>query len=61
MSRARRWALLLVALIAEVLSWIPLAIGYVVGVMIEAVVRGYQLGRGRVEPQIVYVEVESDE
>lgn len=61
MTRARRWAPLCVAFVAEVLSWIPLALGYVVGVTIEAIVRGYQLGRGRMEPQIVYVEVESED
>lgn len=61
MSRARRWALLCVAIAAEVLSWAPLALGYVVGVTVEAVARGYAMGRGRMEPQVVYVEVESDE
>lgn len=62
MSRARRWALLAVAVVAEVLSWLPFALGYAVGVMVEAVGRGYATGRGRdMGPQIVYVEVESDE
>ena len=61
MSRASRWALLAVAIVAEVLSWLPFALGYVVGVMVDAVGRGYATGRGRMEPQIVYVEVESED
>ncbi len=37
--------LFVVALLAELLSWIPLALGFVVGVIVSAAIAGYELGR----------------
>lgn len=41
----KRAAYFTVALLAELLSWVPLAIGFVVGVCVAALVLGYERGR----------------
>ncbi len=49
MKRAAYYA---VALLAELLSWLPLAIGFVVGVCVAALIVGYGLGREAISPAV---------
>lgn len=39
-----------VALLAELLSWLPIALGFVVGVVVAAVIFGYQVGYQMIMP-----------
>jgi hypothetical protein len=46
----RRLAFLAVALLAELLSWPWLALGFVIGVCVAALIAGYQRGRWEMLP-----------
>lgn len=51
----------IVALLTEVLSWLPLALGYIVGVLVASLIMGYQLGHAAILPPTVSLPTEEDE
>jgi len=43
---------IVISWIAEVLSWVPIMLGFIVGVVIAALIFGYQLGHRAILPTV---------